>query len=122
MTSSIPLISKRCIPCEGGTAPMQKDQVSKYLGLLSTPWDTKDSRQLTKDFGFKNFKLALDFVIDVGSIAETENHHPDLYLHNWNKVRVDIQTHKIKGLTESDFILAAKIENLYSNLEDKYGK
>lgn len=101
---------------------MQKDEVSKYLGLLSTPWDTKDSRQLTKEFGFKNFKLALDFVNDVGSIAETENHHPDLYLHNWNQVRVDIQTHKIKGLTESDFILAAKIENLYSNTESEYLK
>lgn len=94
---------------------MKEDEIRKYLALLSTPWQVNDARQISQDFSFKDFRDALAFINRVGEIAETENHHPDIYSHNWNKVRIDIMTHKIKGLTESDFILAAKIENTVSS-------
>lgn len=106
------LAVKHCVPCEGEVPPFAREEIRKYLTQLATPWDVVDSKKLEKNFSFKNFKEALVFVNKVGEIAEVEGHHPDIYLHNWRKVRIEIMTHKIKGLTESDFILAAKIEKV----------
>lgn len=106
------LAVKHCVPCAGGVPPLAKEEIEMYLAQLVTPWDVVDSKKLEKDFSFINFKEALVFVNKAGEIAEAEGHHPDIYLHNWRKVRIEIMTHKIKGLTESDFILAAKIDTL----------
>ncbi len=98
--------------------PLQGTQIQEYLSQLTMPWEVADGNPSTglgarirKEFRFKNFKEALDFVNKVGDIAEQENHHPDIFL-AWGKVVVELSTHAIGGLSENDFILAAKIESL----------
>ena len=108
------LASKKCIPCEGDIPPFDKSEIHKYLKKVDG-WDVKSNEDqsyyLVKDFSFKNFKLSQDFVNKVGEIAEAEGHHPDLW-YGWGYARVKIFTHAIKGLAESDFILAAKIDKI----------
>jgi 4a-hydroxytetrahydrobiopterin dehydratase len=94
------LASRRCIPCEGDIKPYTKE------------WTVIEDKKLERIFEFKNFKEALLFVNKVGAIAETEGHHPDIYLHNWNKVTIMLWTHAISGLFLNDFILAAKIDKI----------
>lgn len=105
------LSQKKCIPCTGGIPPLTEDEIKLYLKQLRSHWEIKDNHHLFKNFSFPDFKTALDFTNQVGQIAENENHHPDIYL-AWGKVEITIWTHKINGLTESDFILASKIETL----------
>ena len=102
------LANKQCVPCRGGVPPLQGDRVQELQEQLGGGWQVVDGHHLSKEFEFKDFVEALAFVNRVGAIAEREGHHPDIRL-SWGKVRVDIWTHKIDGLTESDFILAAKI-------------
>jgi len=102
------LIEKKCVPCRGGTPPLSQEQTNELLTELNE-WSIENNHHLTNNFTFPDFVTALDFVNRIGSIAEDEGHHPDLYL-SWGKVRVETWTHKIDGLTESDFILAAKID------------
>lgn len=104
------LANKECIPCKGGVPPMQGDEIRQLLAQLNG-WGAEKDHHLVRTFTFPDFKTALAFVNRVGDLAEREGHHPDLYL-AWGMVRVEIWTHKINGLTESDFILAAKIDRL----------
>jgi 4a-hydroxytetrahydrobiopterin dehydratase len=104
------LAAKQCVPCKGGVPPMARDQVNRLLGELNG-WGVEKEFHLTKTFTFPDFVTALAFVNKIGAIAEEQGHHPDLYL-SWGMVRVETWTHKITGLTESDFILAAKIDQI----------
>jgi 4a-hydroxytetrahydrobiopterin dehydratase len=107
MTSE--LAKKRCVPCGGGVPPLQGDEIRLLLELLGSGWNVVSDHHLEKDYEFANFSDALAFTNAVGAIAEAEGHHPDIYL-SWGKVGLKIWTHKIDGLTESDFILAAKAD------------
>ncbi len=105
------LASKQCVPCKGGVPPMPPDRVADLLKEVPG-WQAERNHHLTRTFKFPDFASALAFVNRIGAIAEEQNHHPDIYL-AWGKVRVDIWTHKIDGLTESDFVLAAKFDGCY---------
>lgn len=102
---------KKCAPCEGTEDPMAESEVKHYLTVVEG-WSTSDFKKIEKDFSFKNFKEALAFVNKVAEIAEEESHHPDIFLHNWRKVKIFLTTHAIKGLSLNDFILASKIDVL----------
>ncbi len=103
------LARKECVPCRGGIPPLAGDELQTLSQQLGNGWKVVDDHPLSKEFTFKNFIEALAFVNRVGDVAEDQNHHPDLFL-AWGKVRVEIWTHKINGLTESDFIFAAKAD------------
>jgi 4a-hydroxytetrahydrobiopterin dehydratase len=105
------LASKQCVPCRGGVPPLAGAELAALAAELGHAWRVVDGHHLEKEYTFPNFRDALAFTNRVGELAETEGHHPDIYL-AWGKVRVTIYTHKIDGLTESDFILAAKAEQL----------
>jgi len=105
------LAEKECVPCKGGVPPLKGEELKRYLDQLGHNWKAVNEHHLEKEFTFKDFREALAFTNQVGELAETQNHHPDIYL-AWGKVKVTIWTHKIDGLTESDFVLAAKIESL----------
>ena len=104
------LSEKHCVPCRGGVPPLHGGEL-ETLKAQVPGWQVVDEHHLTRSFTFPDFRSALDFVNRVGGVAEAEGHHPDLYL-AWGKVDVKTWTHKIDGLTESDFILAAKIDEL----------
>ena len=104
------LASKTCVPCRGGVPPMKGAELEKYLKEVPG-WKAINEHHLTRAFTFPDFKQALAFVNKVGAVAEEQGHHPDIFL-SWGKAEVTTWTHKIDGLTESDFILAAKINQL----------
>ncbi|MBI3486038.1 4a-hydroxytetrahydrobiopterin dehydratase [Candidatus Daviesbacteria bacterium] len=108
---SLDLASKHCKPCEGGTAPFKKEEYQPYLKSVPK-WKDVEGKTIERNFKFENFKHALDFVNKVGAIAEEEGHHPDIYLHSFNKVKLTLTTHAISGLSENDFILASKIDKI----------
>ncbi|HXU45273.1 MAG TPA: 4a-hydroxytetrahydrobiopterin dehydratase [Thermoanaerobaculia bacterium] len=106
------LAAKSCIPCKGGTPPLDGPAIAGLLARLGPEgngWRAVALHHLEKEYAFPDFASALAFVNRVGAVAEEEGHHPDLYL-TWGKVRISIWTHKIDGLTESDFVLAAKAD------------
>ncbi len=103
------LTEKHCIPCKGGVAPLKGESLSALYHQLPPGWQLVKEHHLEKEYLFKNFRDALAFTNKVGQLAEAEGHHPDIHL-AWGKVKLQIWTHKIDGLTESDFILAAKID------------
>ena len=107
------LESKTCAPCRGGVPPLKgKDLEAIHQQLPdSADWQVINEHHLTRLFTFPDFKTALDFVNKVGALAEEQGHHPDIVL-KWGKVEVTMWTHKIDGLTESDFIMAAKIDKI----------
>ena len=105
------LASKHCVPCRGGVPPLEGEELRKLSAQVSN-WKVVDEHHIAKTFLFPDFKTALDFVNRVGAVAEEEGHHPDLAL-TWGRVDVKTYTHKIDGLTESDFILAAKIDQVF---------
>jgi len=107
---SCDLADKSCVPCRGGIPPLTQAEIEPLLGQLSG-WDVEASHHLTKSYDFDDFATALAFVNRVGEVAEREGHHPDVFL-AWGKVRIDLFTHKIDGLSESDFILAAKCDQV----------
>ena len=106
------LASRECVPCRGGVPPLTEEQYNPLLAQL-VGWSVIQRHHLEKTFEFKDFVDALAFVNQVGEVAERNGHHPDIYL-AWGKVRITIWTHKVNGLTESDFILAAKCDWLRS--------
>ncbi len=109
------LSDKKCVPCQGGEPPLEKEKAKELLTELSDGWELQNlGKKLVKKFKFTDFKSALDFINKVGDIAEEEDHHPDIYLHNYKYVTLYLFTHKIAGLHENDFILAAKVDNLNS--------
>lgn len=105
------LLAKKCVPCSIGADPLTQDEIQEYLENLKENWQVKDNKYIEKLYKFKDFKEALDFTNKVGNLAEKEGHHPDIYL-AWGKVIIKLWTHKIKGLHENDFIMAAKIDEL----------
>ena len=105
------LSEKSCVPCQGGVPPLKAEALKNLVSQLSKGWKLVGEHHLEKHYPFKNFKEALDFTNRVGALAEEVNHHPDLFL-TWGQVTVQIWTHKIEGLTESDFIFAAKCDTL----------
>lgn len=106
-----PLAEKHCVPCRGGVPPLKGEALRGYSVQLPG-WDVVEEHHLHKSFTFPDFKSALEFVNRAGAIAEQEGHHPELCL-TWGRADARIWTHKIDGLTESDFVLAAKIDRAY---------
>jgi len=104
------LASKTCVPCRGGVPPLAGEELAK-LEREVPKWKVVDGHHITRKFEFPDFAKALAFVNKVGAIAEEQGHHPDIFL-TWGKADITTWTHKINGLTESDFILAAKIDRL----------
>jgi 4a-hydroxytetrahydrobiopterin dehydratase len=108
------LASKRCKPCEGGVAPLTHAEASKQLQALGGEWKLdKDSKVISRAYAFKDFYRTMSFVNALAHIANLEDHHPDLEV-GYNYCRVHYSTHSVKGLSENDFICAAKIERLLS--------
>ena len=106
------LVQKHCVPCEGGVAPLSVFQIEEYL--KETPnWTVLENKKISREFKFKNFVEAMNFVNRVASLAEAENHHPDIHIF-YNKVFLELSTHATNGLSENDFILASKIDQVYS--------
>jgi 4a-hydroxytetrahydrobiopterin dehydratase len=104
------LADKQCVPCKGGVPPLRGKELEKlHAGVPK--WMVTNEHHLHREFGFPDFKQALEFVNRVGEIAENQGHHPDILL-KWGEVEITLWTHSIDGLTESDFIMAAKIEKL----------
>jgi len=110
-TTKTELHAKMCTPCRSGGQPLAEPELSRCYAQLSEGWQILEGRRLEKTFTFKNFKQALDFTNQVGQLAERQQHHPDIYL-SWGKVVIQLWTHKIGGLHENDFILAAGIDRL----------
>jgi 4a-hydroxytetrahydrobiopterin dehydratase len=104
------LASKTCVPCRGGTPPLKGEELDDLWRQIPG-WEVVEEHHLRRRFRFKNFRQALDFVNRVGELAEQQGHHPDVGF-GWGYAEVTVYTHKIDGLTESDFILAAKISEL----------
>jgi 4a-hydroxytetrahydrobiopterin dehydratase len=104
------LASKRCVPCSGGVPALRGVELDRLAAQVPA-WEVRDEHHLYRDFSFPDFAQALAFVNRVGAVAEQEGHHPDIAL-RWGKVGIELWTHKVDGLTESDFILAAKIDQL----------
>jgi 4a-hydroxytetrahydrobiopterin dehydratase len=103
------LADKSCIPCEGGVPPLEPHEIEPLLAELGGQWRLDSPGHLRKAYPFADFIAALGFADQIGLIAELEGHHPDLHV-SWGHCDVEIWTHKIEGLSESDFILAAKID------------
>lgn len=110
---SCDLANKECLPCMGNVPPLKETEIRKFLSQLEG-WETVREHHLSKSYSFPDFASALAFVNRIGELAERVGHHPDLAL-AWGKVRVEIWTHKIDALTESDFIFAAKVDALFKS-------
>ena len=106
--SATPLAARRCVPCEAGTPPLRPEEWHPLLEQLDG-WEVRDGLRLAKEYRFQDFVQAVDFVNRITPIAEAEGHHPDLQV-GWGRVLVELTTHAAKGLTENDFVLAAKID------------
>jgi 4a-hydroxytetrahydrobiopterin dehydratase len=109
------LAAKHCVPCERGVEALKGEKLQYYLPAVPE-WTLIDEIKIERDFVFKNFKEAMVFVNIVAELAESEGHHPDIFLHNWRKVKITLMTHKIKGLYDNDFIMAVKINNIFSQM------
>ena len=103
------LTSKKCVPCEVGGVPLKAEEIQKLLTLLNNSWSVENNLRLKREFKFKDFIGAMKFVNRVADLAESEGHHPDFHIH-YNKVLIELWTHAIGGLSENDFIVAAKID------------
>jgi 4a-hydroxytetrahydrobiopterin dehydratase len=106
------LVGKKCVPCEGGVPKYSEDQAREQLLKLSGWEMTGDSTQISKKWTVKSFVAGINFFNRVADLAEQEQHHPDLHLEGYRNVRIDLSTHAIGGLSENDFILAAKIDQI----------
>ena len=111
--SDLTLADKKCVPCRGGVPPLKGNKLLEIHSQLAEPaqWSIVNEHHIVRAFKFPDFKTALAFVNRVGEVAEDEGHHPDILL-GWGKAEITTWTHAVDGLTESDFILAAKIDRL----------
>jgi 4a-hydroxytetrahydrobiopterin dehydratase len=105
------LSKKKCIPCEGGIPPLTEKEVSDFKKQISSDWKVIDNSKISKEFMFVNYRHTIDFVNKVAEIAESEGHHPVLHIF-FGRAVVELWTHSVNGLSENDFILAAKIDKL----------
>jgi 4a-hydroxytetrahydrobiopterin dehydratase len=105
------LAQKECVACKGDGPPLPRDELDRLAQQLAEGWRVLHEHHLEREFKFANFRQALAFTNRVGELAEAQNHHPDIYL-AWGKVKLTLWTHKIDGLTESDFVFAAKVDQL----------
>lgn len=110
MTSSQTLRGKKCLPCEGGVPAIAAQEASQYLQATPEWTLAEDGKSISRKLNCRNFVEAMELMNRVGEIAESEQHHPDLHLTGYRKLRVDLTTHAIDGLSENDFIVAAKID------------
>lgn len=106
---SCSLASRECVPCHGGVPTLTAEETAPLLAQLAKGWRIVDEHHLTRSYEFPDFALALAFVNRVGEVAEKNGHHPDLHL-SWGRVVIEVWTHAIDGLSESDFVLAAKCD------------
>ena len=114
------LADKQCIPCRGGVPALPQDEAERLLAQLDPAWMLNADGHLERALPFGNFVMALEFANRIGAIAEAENHHPDLHV-GWGRCTVEIWTHKIGGLTESDFYFAAKVDRARRDFEKELG-
>jgi 4a-hydroxytetrahydrobiopterin dehydratase len=105
------LTSKKCVACEGGVPPLTKKEIVPLLGQIPAWSMSPDGKTISSDFKFNDFVMSMKFVNDVAALAESEGHHPDIYI-SYNKVHLDLTTHAIGGLSENDFIVAAKVDQM----------
>ena len=105
------LSEKKCKPCEGGTPPLNESEIAEIKKQIADEWQVAGNKKISKEYKFVNFKHTMDFVNKVAGLAEEEGHHPDMYV-SYGKVVIDLWTHAIGGLSENDFIMAAKIDKL----------
>ena len=111
-TEATALAKKKCQPCEGGIPPLSADEVERLRAGVPQWQVTAGGKSLRREWRVKDFPTALDFFRRVGDVAEAEDHHPDLHLTGYRNVAIELSTHAVGGLTENDFILAAKIDQL----------
>ena len=109
------LIQKKCRPCEGWERPFNENEIANYISKVEG-WEVTENRKIKKDFKFKNFKEVMNFVNKTADLVEEENHHPNIYIF-YNHVKFELFTHAIGGLSENDFIMAAKIDELRKALQ-----
>jgi 4a-hydroxytetrahydrobiopterin dehydratase len=105
------LAKRKCIPCRGDTPPLKGESLKELFRQLNDGWKVVDDHHLERELKFPDFRHALAFTNQVGELAETQGHHPDIHL-AWGRVKITLWTHKIGGLSESDFIFAAKVDEL----------
>ena len=105
------LAQQECVSCKGGAAALKGGDLARLTNELGGGWQVVNEHHLEREYKFENFRQALAFTNKVGELAEQQNHHPDIYL-AWGKVKLTLWTHKIDGLTESDFVFAAKVSQL----------
>lgn len=106
------LVHKKCVPCEGGVPPLSAEEAGRLIAEVPSWSITADGRRIRRTWVARNFLAGLKFFEKVGELAEEEGHHPDLHLEGYRNLAVEIWTHAVGGLTENDFILAAKIDQL----------
>lgn len=111
-TTATDLVHKKCRACESGLPALTSDEIKEHLAAVQSWRLTADGRRIRREWRVKDFATALDFFNRVGEVAETEDHHPDLHLTGYRNVAIEVSTHVVGGLTENDFILAAKIDQL----------
>lgn len=109
---NVKLSGQKCEPCSGDIPPLEGEELQNYYNRLDDGWELVDNHHLKKSYDFKNFKEALDFTVKVGEMSEEEGHHPEIVL-TWGKVAITVYTHAIDGLSDNDFIWAAKADELY---------
>jgi len=107
----LPLKEMKCEPCSGNEDPLKRDEIDKFSSRLKNNWNVVDDKKIKHSFPFDNFKRGMAFAQEVAQIAEQQQHHPDLCVH-YKSVDVELSTHAIGGLSENDFIMAAKIDDL----------
>jgi 4a-hydroxytetrahydrobiopterin dehydratase len=106
------LTSKKCVPCEGGVPPLKNEELKEYLRNINSSWQLTGEKKISRDFLFVNFRHTMEFVNRVAELAENEGHHPVMHVH-FGMVGIELWTHAIDGLSENDFIMAAKIDKLF---------
>ncbi len=105
------LSSKKCIPCESDQPPLNEEQIHAFMAQLKTPWEVVEGKKIKREFKFDDYMKGLDFAVKVGKLANEQDHHPNIHIY-YKRVVIDLTTHNIGGLSENDFIIAAKIEDL----------
>jgi len=105
------LSKKKCKPCEGGIAPLDKNEIAEYKKLIKDDWKVTENNKISKEYAFVNYKHTMEFVNKVANLAEEEGHHPVIHVY-YGKVIIELWTFTINGLSENDFILASKIDKL----------